>query len=247
MDYFEKNRTANRDGALHNCWVMWGDQVAPVGDLSFSRLVVDEAPADLAFPEQGPVEVRLQLHTLQLSATVVFHSRSSKWIRLSFGKLSLGNQAVLRAFLHSKRIADSLFEVETVTSLTHYHGLNETELFIDKRGEVFFTFVEPAMEQKQFVLRMSAQGEILQIGLMSRESYLSLENMEGHFDLLPEAPNPSHWELCRGILTNWKPSVATKLPVKQKILQAISDYFLQRKYMPTKVERSRLWPGYQSH
>lgn len=235
------NFFSGKRSALRNCFIETIEGPLALRDLSFSRIVVDQTGLSVPFSEFQPFEVEIILDKIHFKTHLVLQFQKDDWARLTFHQLSPSHQALLRCFLTARRVGESLAEDWRSGEMIHFHGINEAELWWDRKVGVLLTFLEPVCGDKQFVLHVSLQGGEVQAGSISRADYLSLPNLHSPLPVKNEKVALSQFEACKDIITNFRPASADQAQIKQLLLKAISDCFYQGKYLPFRLERKESW------
>lgn len=196
---------------------------AQILDISFLRVVVDDCEA-VGNLNDGKFKVEFFLNPFRFTSEVVFRSQGTDWKRFDFERLVPSAHAHLRSFLSPKKVGESILQ-DVATDLTsHYHGLNETELWSDQKGGVLFTYLDPEEPQMQFLVRIG--GDLnLRVGKISRADYMSLDSLDGEIPLIPLTDREMYSKLgeCRDIITNFRPCGQGEYILKQKLLKAVSE------------------------
>lgn len=209
--------------SLRNCVVQFEMGEAEILDLSFLRVVVKQNPA-LEFREGiVPAAFHLERHAFEIDLR--FRVYGKGWVRFEFEKMVPSVQAHLRSFLSAKKVGESILVDAIGEGVSHYHGLNECELWSDPQGGILFTYLDPQDPKMQFVVRVADQNAPLRVGRMSREEFIGLTDVDGDLPLgsLTDREIYSKLGECRDIVTNFRPGGAEECALKQRLLKLVSD------------------------
>jgi hypothetical protein len=134
-------------------------------------------------------------------------------------------QAHLRSFLSPKKIGESIVEDWRNDEIRHFHGLNESELWIQTNGTVIFTYLDSSDGSEQFFVRMLEGKTPLQIGRVSRKDYMGMSAIDAPLPMIPISDREISQRLgdCRDIITNFRPTGQIEYNLKQKLLKGVSD------------------------
>jgi hypothetical protein len=205
--------------------VKWGDSVAPVLDVSYIRAVVESEGnfSDVAEGETLPVSFELDRSRFSLEVTV--RGRGAGWVRLDFPRLVPSVRAHLRSFLCPRKIGESIVEDWKSGGLRHFHGLNESELWMDGAEGVLFTYLDQEDPESQFLIRIQESRGPLSVGKVRRKDYMELSSIDGEITLQPLTDSEVYRKLgeCRDIVTNFRPSIPAEYSLKQRMLKTISE------------------------
>lgn len=221
----EMNRQLVNPVAVSGCRVKFGGVEAPLLDISYVRVVLQDTPelANIAEGEAGIAEFHLD--RVHFSASVVCKARGEGWLRFAFENLVPSARAYLRSFLSPKKVGESLYADWQESRKRHYHGLNESELWFDPAGPVLFTYLDQTDFDAQFLIRMSEARGPLRVGKILRRSYIELTNLDQELPLIPLGDREIYAKLgeCRDIVTNFRPVEPEEYQLKQRLLKVISE------------------------
>lgn len=207
-------------------------------DLSFLRAVTEPPESDLSLDEE--LQVEFKLDRVDLSAVMTLQQQREGFFRFSFSKLVPSGQASLRAFLSARKVGESLIQDWSSESFRHFHGLNESELWV-RQDEILFSHLDQSNVGFQFVLHISEAFGI-RAGKIPRNEYIALENVGGELPLR-SAPSDRDTYLklgeCRDIITNFRPTTQVDYGLKQRLLKSISDHLYSTSH---KVEWTPIRP-----
>lgn len=209
--------------SLKNSGVQFEQGTAKILDLSFLRVVVQDDGFD--FTDGHPVHARFHLERHQFEVELKFRVRGKGWLRFEFEKMAPSVQAHLRSFLSAKKVGESILVDAIGEGVSHYHGLNECELWSDPRGGILFTYLDPQDPKMQFVVRVVDQNAVLHVGRMSREDFIGMTDVDGDLTLGALTDREIYLKLgeCRDIVTNFRPSGPEECALKQRLLKLVSD------------------------
>ena len=211
--------------SVQKCFVKWENSIARVLDVSYLRAVVEsEGPfADSAEGESIPV--LFELERSHFSVTVTVRGRGPGWVRLDFPKLVPSVRAHLRSFMTPRKIGESIVEDWKSGNLRHFHGLNESELWMDGADGVLFTYLDQEDPQSQFLIRIRESRGPLSVGKVRRKDYMELSSIDAEIALQPLTDSETYRKLgeCRDIVTNFRPSIPPEYALKQRMLKTISE------------------------
>lgn len=209
--------------SLIHCCLRVENQEIALRDLSFLRVVTDKSPLEIEVGK--PLDVEVKLDRQPVAATVVLQSVGGDFLRFSFSRLVPSGQAMLRSFLSARKIGESLIQDWRTEPRRHFHGLNESELWVGTDNEVLFSCLDQA-SGNQFVLHISERLGI-RAGKLSRDEYMAIESIDATLPL-KTAPTDRDTYLkmgeCRDILTNFRPITQVDYVLKARLLKAISDH-----------------------
>lgn len=210
--------------SLRNCVVQFEGGPGKILDLSFLRVVVQDAEA-FTFEEGALVPARFLLERHQFDVELRYKVRGKGWLRFEFEKMVPSVQAHLRSFLGAKKVGESILVDAIGDGVSHYHGLNECELWSDPKGGILFTYLDPQDPKMQFVVRVADQNAVLRVGRMSREEFIGLTDVDGELPLGSLTDREIFAKLgeCRDIVTNFRPSGPEECALKQRLLKLVSD------------------------
>jgi len=209
--------------ALRQCSINWSGKAARILDLSFVRVVCESFGHDI--PEKEPITVEFQLDRHEFLAPVVLMTAGNGWVRCGFERMLPSAQAHLRSFLSPKKIGESIMEDWRNDDIRHFHGLNESELWIQTNGTVIFTYLDSCDGSEQFFVRMIEGKMPLQIGRIARKDYMGMTAIDAALPLIPISDREISPRLgdCRDIITNFRPTGQIEYNLKQKLLKGVSD------------------------
>ena len=212
-------------GALAQCVARWGDLTAKILDISFVRVVLDEVEPWPAIAEDQSVMATFSLNGLDFPAELKIQGRGDGWIRLSFERLVPSSKSHLRSFLSPKKVGESMLEDIRPSEFRHYHGLNESELWFDKKGNVLFTYLDHLDSKYQFLVQANLDEGSIKVGRLTRTQYMNMDSLTGELGLMPlnDKENYPRMGECRDIVTNFRPTGQAEYNLKQKLLKLISD------------------------
>ena len=212
-------------GALHQCFAAWGEFKARVLDISFVRIVLEEMGNWPVLVEGQVIPMFFSMNGFEFAAEVKIQGRGEGWLRFQFEKLVPSAKSYLRSFLSPKKVGESMLEDNRVPEVRHYHGLNESELWFDKKGNVLFTYLDYLDSQYQFIFQANLESNSIKVGRLTRHEYMNLESISGELGLIPldDKENYSRMSECRDIITNFRATGQIEFLLKQKILKLISD------------------------
>ncbi len=214
--------------SLENCRVRWNGEFSDILDLSFSRVVAKANPIWENIPAEEQVTLELILAGgstgTTLSLPVKLHSKNEQWVRFTLPSMPPKTASQLRYFLSPKRIGESLLKDWFEDTVWHFHGLNESELWLSNNGTILFTYLDTSNPNFQFIFRNTADGGI-QVGRLERLHYMELTQLDGELPLLavPDKEIFQKMSECRDIITNFRPTGQYEYNVKQKLLKIIGD------------------------
>lgn len=211
--------------SVAHCHIQLGEQSFALADLSFIRVVLQGIEGAEALIENESVRAQFVLDKFRFEAEIKFQARGEGWLRFKLGALVPSYRAQLASFLSPKRVGESLVEDNWDDGIAHFHGLNESSLWVDRSGRVIFTYLDQWDGAAQFVVRMGAEPNEIVMGKVSRESYFGMSSMDAIFDLLPLSERELAGKLaeCRDIITNFRPAGAANYALKQRLLKTVSE------------------------
>lgn len=218
-----KRYLVNRS-ALKNCIMSCAGFEFQVFDISFVRVVVERKETNLSVNDDVPVELSLDRHVFGASAVVQLIGND--FIRFSFSKLVPSAQARLRAFLSPRKVGESLTQDWTSQTQRHFHGLNDSELWVSHNGEMLFSFLDQSRTECQFIIHI-AEGSGLRAGRLPRKDYMALGDIGNDLPLTTNQLDRDTYQKlgeCRDIITNFRPVTQAEYGLKQRLLKAISDH-----------------------
>lgn len=210
--------------SLRNCAIQISDGAHQILDLSFLRVVVQETEG-MAFEEGALLNARFVLERHQFDVELRFRAKGRGWLRFEFERMVPSVQAHLRSFLSAKKVGESILVDAIGEGVSHYHGLNECELWSDPKGGILFTYLDPQDPKMQFVVRVADQNASLRVGRMSRAEFIELSDVDGELPLGSLTDREIYAKLgeCRDIVTNFRPSGPEECALKQRLLKLVSD------------------------
>ncbi len=211
--------------SIQKCWVKNGEAATRVLDVSYIRAVVESEGA-FALMQEGQVVVldfELERSKFTLDATV--KGQGDGWVRLDFSRLVPSVRAHLRSFLSPRKIGESIIQDWKDGGIRHFHGLNESELWVDDSDAVLFTYLDQEDPTSQFLIRVKEARGPLSVGKIRRQDYMELSAIHGDLALQPLNDKETYRKLgeCRDIVTNFRPSVSADYALKQRMLKIISE------------------------
>jgi hypothetical protein len=212
--------------ATANCTIVLEDRVARVLDISLMRLVIEDEGVFSDELLSSPLPFDFFLERYRFSAIVKFQARGAGWMRFGIEKLLHKASADLRSFLSPKRIGESILEDWRNGPVRHYHGLGESELWIEQSGGMLFSYLDFADKNLQFIVRVSEdKGPILRVGKLPREDYIGLATLEQELPLIPLNDKELYLRLgeCRDVVTNFRPTGQLEYNLKQRLLKILSE------------------------
>lgn len=212
-------------GALNACFARWGDLEARILDISFLRVVVEEIGEWPIIAEGQSIPMAFSLNGFDFAAEMTIQGRGDGWIRFQFQKLVPSSKSVLRLFLSPRKMGESLMEDKQIKDVRHYHGLNESELLFDRKGNVLFTYLDYVDSKFQFLVQVNLDNSSIKVGRLTRSQYMSMSSFTGDLGLIPlsDKENYSRMGECRDIVTNFRPAGQLDYSLKQKMQKLISD------------------------
>ncbi len=212
-------------GALNQCIARWSELDAQILDISFVRLVLQESEPWPAIVEGQSMIMQLFLNGYDFSTEVTIQGRGEGWLRFQFEKWVPSAKSQLRTFLCPKKVGESMFADNRVPAIRHYHGLNESELWFDKKGNVLFTYLDHIDPKYQFLVQANLEFQSVKIGRLTRNQYMAMDSIDGELGLIPlsDKENYSRMSECRDIVTNFRPNGQIEYHLKQRLLKLISD------------------------
>jgi len=212
-------------GALHQCSAKWGEFNARILDISFVRVVVEEIGHWPVILEGQVIAMFFSMRGYDFAAEVLIQGRGEGWMRFKFDKLVPSAKSQLKSFMSAKKVGESMLEDQRVPEVRHYHGLNESELWFDKQGNVLFTYLDHTDSKYQFVVQANLDTLWVKVGRLSRAQYMNLNSIDGDLGLSPlnDKENYSRMSECRDIVTNFRTTGQVEYNLKQKLLKVISD------------------------
>lgn len=229
--------------AVQEALVRVGDVGARVLDISFIRVVTSREAALEERLASEPAEMEFFLERLHFKAQVQLHSVGADWLRLSFSKLVPSAKASLRSFLSPKKVGESLIGDWNTDRVRHYHGLNESELWCDQRGNLLFTYLDPDNTEKQFVFHLCMEPSLVRVGVLPRPGYMALQEIGLELPIEALSDRDVYRKLgeCRDVVTNFRPGGQLEYHLKQRLLKAISEslYSTSRRvdFTPVRMHR----------
>ncbi len=202
-----------------------GDTSARVLDVSYIRAVVENTGPFAELPEGESVTVSFELERAKFNLLVTVRGRGGEWVRLDFPRLVPSVRAGLRSFLSPRKIGESILQDWKSGRLRHFHGLNESELWMDDADAVLFTYLDQDDPDSQFLIRVREARGPLSVGKIKRTDYMEISAIEGELTLQPLTDSEVYRKLgeCRDIVTNFRPSVPADYALKQRMLKIISE------------------------
>ncbi len=212
-------------GALHNCVARWGELTARILDISFVRVVLEELGEWPAIVEEQNIPMGFSVNGFNFPAEMRVQGRGEGWIRLQFQKLVPSSKSLLRSFLSSKKVGESMMEDRRVSDVRHYHGLNESELWFDRNGNVLFTYLDHLDSKYQFLVQINLENSSVKVGRLTRAHYMNMGSLTGELGLMPlnDKENYTRMSECRDIVTNFRPAGQVEYHLKQRLLKLISE------------------------
>lgn len=212
-------------GALNNCFARCEEVRARILDISYVRVVLEQSEDWSPFQEGQIIPMMLSCGNLEFPAELKVQGRGEGWIRFHFEKLVPSSKSCLRLFLSPKKIGESMMEDRRVPEVRHYHGLNESELWFDKDGNILFTYLDHMDAKYQFLVQVSLENSSVKVGRLTRTHYMNMESLYGDLGLLPlnDKENYARMSECRDIITNFRTSGQVEYHLKQKLLKLISE------------------------
>lgn len=212
-------------GSLHQCVAAWGENRARVLDISFVRVVLGEMGDWPVLMEGQVIPVFFSMNGFEFAAELKIQGRGDGWLRFQFEKLVPSAKSYLRSFLAPKKVGESMLEDKQSAEVRHYHGLNESELWFDKKGNVLFTHLDYLDSQYQFIVQAKLESLTLNVGRLTRHEYMNLPSIDGELGLIPlnDKENYSRMSECRDVITNFRATGQLEFHLKQKLLKLISD------------------------
>lgn len=228
MNEISQMKSLVTPGALERCTLAVLDSKLPLLDLSFLRVVAGDSEGVLETlqPEKGKsLPMVLHLDAFSIEVLGSFQSCGKGWIRFGLDSIVPSAHAKLRIFLNARKIGESIVEDWRTETLSHYHGLNETELWVDIDGGLTFLYLVPEKPTMQFIVRVKSNEERVKVGTILRQDYLDKMDMSGELPIRPleEKENYGRLSECRDIVTNFRPTGQTEFHLKQRLLKFISD------------------------
>ena len=211
--------------ALVNCMARWGEVTAKVLDISFVRVVLEETEDWPSILEEQNIPAVFMMNGFEFPAELRLQGRGEGWIRFGFEKLVPSSKSYLRSFLSPKKVGESLLEDGRPESVRHYHGLNESELWFDRKGNVLFTYLDHLDCRYQFVVQANLENSSIKVGRLTRAQYMNMDSLSGDLGLMPlnDKENYTRMGECRDIVTNFRPAGQIEYNLKQKLLKLISE------------------------
>lgn len=211
--------------SVQKTFVKWEDASARVLDISYIRAVVESTGPFADLPEGRALSVTFELERSKFTMEVTVRGRGEDWVRLDFPRLVPSVRAHLRSFLSPRKIGESILEDWRSGSLRHFHGLNESELWMDSADAVLFTYLDQDDPQSQFLIRVREARGPLAVGKIKRSDYMELSGIEGELSLQPLSDSEVYRKLgeCRDVVTNFRPSIPADYALKQRLLKIISE------------------------
>lgn len=205
--------------------VRLGEQAAQVLDVSYIRAVVEAKGPFENLPDGEVVAVHFELDRAKFAIQVTVRGRGEGWVRLDFPRLVPSARAHLRSFLSPRKIGESILEDWKSGHLRHFHGLNESELWVDDADAVLFTYLDQDNPETQFLIRILEARGPLSVGKILRKDYLELKGIQGELALQPLSDSEAYRKLgeCRDVVTNFRPSIPADYTLKQRLLKIISE------------------------
>jgi hypothetical protein len=211
--------------SVQNCIVKHGEGVSRVLDISYIRAVVEPEGPFGELTEGQALLVAFELDRSRFSVNVTVRGKGVGWVRLDFPRLVPSVRAHLRSFLSPRKMGESILEDWKSGSLRHFHGLNESELWMDDTDGVLFTYLDQEDPESQFLIRVREARGPLSVGKVKRSDYMELSAIDGALTLQPLTDSEAYRKLseCRDIVTNFRPSIPTEYALKQRMLKIISE------------------------
>ncbi len=194
-------------------------------DISYIRAVVEPEGPFGELTEGQSLLVAFELDRSRFSVNVTVRGKGAGWVRLDFPRLVPSVRAHLRSFLSPRKMGESILEDWKSGSLRHFHGLNESELWMDDTDGVLFTYLDQEDPESQFLIRVREARGPLSVGKVKRSDYMELSAIDGALTLQPLTDSEAYRKLseCRDIVTNFRPSIPTEYALKQRMLKIISE------------------------
>lgn len=211
--------------SVQKCFARVGETPSRVLDVSYIRAVI-ESDGDFARLDEGkPLHVHFELERSRFSIHVVVKGHGPGWVRVDFPPLVPSVRAHVRSFLSARKIGESIVADWSSGPLRHFHGLNESELWMDDGEAVLFTYLDQEDPQSQFLIRVKEARAPLTVGKIRRTVYMDLSSMDAELPLEPLSDSEVYRKLgeCRDIVTNFRPSVPAEYALKQRMLKVISE------------------------
>lgn len=208
---------------LKGCVLRWSEQQLPVLDVSYIRIVVKTN--EVALPLDNTVQVfELSLYKNILLFEGMVEKIGEGWARLRITKLPPSHISRLKLLLSPKIIGESIKLTLDEQTLKHYHGLNETDLWVTSHFAILFSFLDSEESKYQFIVRI--QGDEVQIGWIEREVYLELSDFNRPIPLKSLNEKLAYLRLCesRDIVTNLRPKTQQEYTVKQTLLKHVNEH-----------------------
>jgi hypothetical protein len=211
--------------SVQKTFVKLGEASVRVLDVSYIRAVVEAGGPFSDLPEGHVEVVTFELDRAKFSLEVTVRGRGEDWVRLDFPKLVPSVRAHLRSFLSPRKIGESILEDWRSGNLRHFHGLNESELWMDDADAVLFTYLDQDDPESQFLIRVREPRGPLAVGKIRRRDYMELTGIEGELALQPLSDSEVYRKLgeCRDVVTNFRPSIPADYALKQRMLKIISE------------------------
>lgn len=211
--------------SVQNCIVKHGEDKSRVLDISYIRAVVEPEGPFGELTEGQSLLVSFELDRSRFSVTVTVRGKGAGWVRLDFPRLVPSVRAHLRSFLSPRKMGESIVEDWKSGTLRHFHGLNESELWMDDADGVLFTYLDQEDPESQFLIRVREARGPLSVGKVKRSDYMELSAIDGALTLQPLTDSEAYRKLseCRDIVTNFRPSIPTEYALKQRMLKIISE------------------------
>jgi hypothetical protein len=211
--------------SVQKCFVKHGDSSSRVLDISYIRAVVEPEGVFGTLAEGESVEASFELDRSRFTVQVTVRGKGASWVRLDFPKLVPSVRAHLRSFLSPRKIGESILEDWKSGTLRHFHGLNESELWMDDSDGVLFTYLDQEDPESQFLIRVREARGPLSVGKVKRSDYMELSAIDGNLSLQPLSDSEAYRKLseCRDTVTNFRPSIASEYALKQRMLKIISE------------------------
>ncbi|MBI1861676.1 MAG: hypothetical protein HYR96_12235 [Deltaproteobacteria bacterium] len=226
--------------SLLECRLNGGGISLVLCDISFLRAVTEKKELGVAVGDELTVELVLERH--RFAATMALQAAGESFLRFAFTRLVPSGQASLRAFLSPRKVGESLIPDWTADRCRHFHGLNESELWVGANGDLMFSFLDQGNTGFQFVLHISNDLGI-RAGRIPRKEYMALENIDSDLPLATaNADRETYLKLgeCRDIVTNFRPTTQADYSLKTRLLKTISDHLYSTTH---KVEWTPIRPS----
>jgi len=230
-------------GALGNCQARYQELSADILDISYVRLVIEQWPEWVSLFEQGSLPIEVQLGPQRFSVSANLQKVGEGWIRLNLDEVLPSAKASLRSFLSPYKIGESILEDWRSEKIRHYHGLNETELWVDDAGRVCMVYLDHQDVDRLLMVRSCDPTSSIQVGKISKKDYLDKMDMGSELELDPLSSDELDTTVgeCRDIITNFRPADPPESQMKQKLLREVSEFLYSSRgsYILPHVARNR--------